>query len=213
MRRLFFLLVVLLALLVIADRVAVTAAQRDVAKRIQVDQGLQSQPGVTIGGFPFLTQLIGGTYDDVTVSVGGLTSGGLRISSLRVQLRGVHVSLGDVVTQHVSRVPVDRADARVVLSYPDLNDWLASKGLRVEPAPGDQVHVTAVGAGSHVAGGVSADGRVSVRGASVVISGPAGLAIEIPLPGLPFQMHLNAVKAAQEGIVVSADAAGLVLRP
>ncbi|MDQ1697791.1 MAG: hypothetical protein QOJ03_3144 [Frankiaceae bacterium] len=213
MRRLLITLVVLIGLLVVADRVAVTAAQRDVARRIQVDQHLQSQPDVKIGGFPFLTQLIGGTYDDVTVSVGDLTSGQLDISSLRVQLRGVHVSFGDVISQHISRVPVDRAAARVVLSYADLNDWLgASKGLRVEPAAGGQVRVT-TGTNNDSNLGLSGTARPSVRGDSVVLTVAGSAEVEIPLSGLPFGMQLNAVKATQEGIIVSATANGLVLQP
>jgi len=37
--------------------------------------------------------------------------------------------------------------------------------------------------------------------------------VRIPLPGLPFHLHLNTAKATQEGIVVGGFADDLVLRP
>jgi hypothetical protein len=209
MRKLIVSVLILVALLAVADRVAVSAAQRDVARRIQVDQHLRSTPSVTIGGFPFLTQLVAGTYDDVTVTVRGLHSGALAVSRLTAHAHGVHVSFGDVLAQHISRVPIDRATAQVVLSYADLNAYLAGQHLRVGPGSGGAVRLTGTVAGV----AVSADAQLSVRGDAVVLSPGSGVAgVEIPLPGLPFQTHLNSVKATQAGIVVSGSATGLVLR-
>ena len=116
MRRLVVALVAIVALLVVADRVAVLAADHVVAGRIQADQQLDSRPSVSIHGFPFLTQALGGKYDDVTLTLHDLRKGGVPIRTLRVRLRGVHVPLGAVVSQHLRSVPIDRAEATVVVT-------------------------------------------------------------------------------------------------
>jgi hypothetical protein len=209
MRKLVVVVLVLVALFVIADRVAVTAAQRDVARRIQVDQHLASTPNVKIGGFPFLTQLVGGTYDDVTVTVHGLHSGAVAVTRLTVQALGVHVSFNDVLAQHISRVPIDEASAQVVLSYSDLNAFLAGRHLRIGPGANGGVRLTGSVSGVTVSGDV----QLSVRGDTVVLSAGSNLpSVEIPLPGLPFQTRLNSVKATQDALEVSGSASGLVLR-
>jgi hypothetical protein len=213
MRRLLLAAVALVVLLVVADRVAVAAAQRDIARRVQHDQHLGSRPSVSIGGFPFLTQLISGTYDDVTVSVDDVRVGALQVSMFDAHLVGAHVSFGDVVSQHISRVPVDRASAELVLTYADLNTWLRPRHLHLGPASGGKVRVTASGSVASASAAASGPGRLSVQGDTVTITAGPGLDIQIPLPGLPFRMRLNAVKATQEGVVVSGFADALVLRP
>jgi hypothetical protein len=209
MRRLLISLVVIVGLLVVADRVALTAAERNVANRIQVEQHLSSRPDVTIRGFPFLTQLVAGDYHDVDVTVHGLHAGSLAVSRLTAHLHGVHVSFGDVIAQHVKRVPIDRADAEVVLTYADLDTFLSGRGIQLSPAGSGAVTVTATVAG------VTAHGtaRVSVRGDAVELTPTGNLpAVEIPLPGLPFHVRLESVQATTKGLVVRGAAEGLVLR-
>ena len=119
-RRLVVSLLTLMALLVVADRVGLWAAQHDVAKRLQADAHLQSTPKVEIHGFPFLTQLIGGDYHSVDIRITGLNSGGLRITTLLVHLHDAHVSIGDVVSQDRSHIRVDQAKAHLLLRLADL---------------------------------------------------------------------------------------------
>src|SRR6266487_4063862 len=60
----------LLVALVIADRVAVSAADAAVEKRLaeQAPFDASNKPDVSIRGFPFLTQALSGKYDDIEVS-------------------------------------------------------------------------------------------------------------------------------------------------
>lgn len=120
MKRLVISLLVLVALLVAADRVGLWAAQHDVAKRLQADAHLKTTPKVEIHGFPFLTQLLGGDYHSVDIRMTGLVSGGLRIDSLTVHLHDAHVSIGDVLSQDRSRIRVDQATAHLLLRLADL---------------------------------------------------------------------------------------------
>jgi hypothetical protein len=112
---------VLVALLAVLDRVAHSAAQHDVAERLQADAHLTSAPSVQIHGYPFLTQLIGGDYDDIDVVMRGLDSNGVRIDRLSIHLQGAHIPLGDVLRQDRSRIHVDHATAQLELAYPDVH--------------------------------------------------------------------------------------------
>ena len=69
MRRLLIVLVVLAALLVVADRVGVVVAENRLAGQIQQQLVLDSKPDVSIHGIPFLTQAIRGRYKDIRVEL------------------------------------------------------------------------------------------------------------------------------------------------
>jgi len=212
MRRGVIVVLVILGLLVVADRVALVAAEHVVAGRIQTDQGLAERPDVTIHGFPFLTQALAGRYDQVNVHVRGLRDRTVPVAKLTVDLHGVHVPLGAVTSGHLSRVPVDRATATVLLSYDDVNSYL---GRHLTVSEGDNGQVKVTGSVS-VAGqtvSASASGKVDVRGNDLVVAVGRGLDFTIPLSGLPFRIALVGAKATKAGIEVSATASGLVLHP
>ena len=120
MKRLVWSLLLIVALLAVLDRVALWAAQHDVAQRLQADAQLSTAPSVHIHGYPFLTQLIGGNYDDVDVVMHGVRAGSLRVDRLSVHVKGAHVSLGDVISQDRSRIHIDHASAELLLAKVDL---------------------------------------------------------------------------------------------
>src|SRR5690606_1107694 len=65
------LLLILVALLVVADRAAAWAAERTVADKVAselADNGIDSAPPeVSIGGIPFLTQVGAGRFEEITL--------------------------------------------------------------------------------------------------------------------------------------------------
>jgi hypothetical protein len=210
LRRILIPLLVLFALFVVADRIAVHYADRVVAQRIQRDQGLSSKPDVSIGGFPFLTQAAGGRYDDVTVTLHDVRRGPVRVDRLTAHLNGVHVSLGAVFSQHLNSVPVDKATAQVFVTFGDLNGYLGSRHISVS-ADGRLLHVTGtVTVAGHTIS-ASGEGRLSVSGDSVVVTAQQGLGFTIPLTGLPFRIKLESATVTNQGITVTASAEGLVL--
>lgn len=213
MRRVVVVVIIVLGLLVVADRVAVLAADREVANQVQADQHLSARPGVSIGGFPFLTQALLGRYDDVTVTMHDLHRTAVRVQTLTVTLRGVHAGLGALLSQHLSTVPVDRATATVLVSYADINSYLGTRDLVVSDGGNGEVKV----AGSVTALGhtvsASAKGKVEVHGSNVVVTVGNGLDFTIPLGGMPFAIVLVGAKAGNSGISVSATATNVVLHP
>lgn len=213
MRRFAFSCLTALVLLLIADRVADYAAQRDVASRIQASEHLSTRPDVSIGGFPFLTQAFAGRYDEVDVTIHGLHAGPLPIARVTARLHGVHLPLGAVLRQSVGAVPTERTSASVLLRYDDLNRFIATDKVRFSAGANGRVHVTATAevAGAGVRAG--ADVPIVVSGSVLTVDAVAGVQVRIPLPDLPFHMRLNTAKSTADGVLVSGSVDDLVLRP
>ena len=134
-------LVVLFVLLVIADRVAEGAAAGKLANRIQAAQHLSWRPHVSIGGWPFLTQVLSGRYSDVTISSPApIGQNGIDVNNVDVHLHGVQVSSSDALHGTVAAVPVASGSGTGLLTYRELDAIIA----RYVPDIGSQV--TVVGA-------------------------------------------------------------------
>jgi hypothetical protein len=98
LRIILILVVVLGGLFVIADRVAVHLAEGKVADKLRSTENLTATPDVNIKGFPFLTQVAGGSLDDVEVGIKdyqaatGKPGQTLRIDDLQADMKGVEFS-------------------------------------------------------------------------------------------------------------------------
>ena len=209
LRRVLIAVAVLLALLIGADRVGVYVAERVAADKLEQSQHLDSKPDVDIAGFPFLTQVASGDYDQITVDAKDGSAGAaaqlLQIAHLHVVLHGVHVS------DSFSRVRTDRADASAHLDYTELSKVL---GAKIGYAGGGQVKATTsvTVLGRTVSGSITA--RPELHGTSLGF-GPAqasglaaellrvlrrAFAIDIPLSGIPFQVRVDSLTAGPNGI-------------
>ncbi|MCX5185571.1 DUF2993 domain-containing protein [Streptomyces sp. NBC_00268] len=127
--------VILGGLFVIADRVAVGFAEDKAADRIKSTEGLAGTPDVSIEGFPFLTQVVGGELDDVKIgikdyeaSTGG-TSGTstVRIDDLNAEMHGVAFN-GDYTS-----ATADSATGSASIGYAELLKTAKSQATQVGP--------------------------------------------------------------------------------
>ena len=211
MRNLLIFAGVVVVLLAVLDQVAVRVVESQLATRAQRSEGLATRPDVSLGGFPFLTQVVSGRYRDVDVTVDGYTQAGVRVDQVRAELDGVHVPLSDVVRGQVESVPVDSVRAEVDLTFDDVNAYLDSQAMtaRVQPE-GDVVRVSGavgfLGMTYQLSGtaqiGVVADAVTFTPreiSAAVGLLLPPGLreaaigmlTVKVPVTGLPFNMALN----------------------
>lgn len=228
MKRLTVGLVVLLALLLVADRVGASLASNAVAAEVQSSTRLSSEPEVEVTGFPFLTQALAGRYDRVEVGATDVPAGDLVLSRLDTTLTGVQLPLSDALSGSVDRVPVEGVRARALVGYSELARRAGDRQLTVAPA-GDRVRVT----GSvEVLGrtlSATAVSRVEVVEGDLVVTAEAyevgsetaddlltralgdRLDLRIPVTGLPYGLQVSGVEIEPAGVVVLATASDTVL--
>jgi hypothetical protein len=227
-RALVVILLLLAGLVLVADRVGEGIAEDRVAQLVAERGGLAGEPEVEIGGFPFLTQALGGRYEDVRISLAGPDLGQPVGTRADVTLRGVQVPLSDVVSGAVREVPVERVDGTATLPYallaaelgPGTTVTRAGDGLRVqrtEEIAGVEVPLTATGT-------VTLDGNslvVDVEEATAAgVDVPdlfldrLGDALDLrrPIPRLPFGLQVTGVAPADDGVRVEVEATDTVLR-
>ncbi|MFE4669447.1 DUF2993 domain-containing protein [Streptomyces sp. NPDC056716] len=146
LRILLIVVVILGGLFVAVDRLAVNFAEGEAAGRLQSTEGLAQKPDVSIKGFPFLTQLVGGTLDDVEVGIDTYeapTGDGeqIRIDDLKANMTGVDFS-GDF-----SSATAAGATGTAVIAYDEL--LKAARSEPVEVAPGVTARVTGLSDGGN----------------------------------------------------------------
>ncbi|MFG3202939.1 DUF2993 domain-containing protein [Streptomyces sp. NPDC048192] len=133
LRIILVLVVILGGLFVIADRVAVHFAEGEAADKLKSSENLASTPDVNIKGFPFLTQVAGGTLDDVEVGIKdyeaatGTAGKTIRIDDLRADMKGVSFS-GDY-----SSATAASATGTATISYAELLRTAKSQPTEVAP--------------------------------------------------------------------------------
>ncbi|WP_328495023.1 DUF2993 domain-containing protein [Streptomyces sp. NBC_00414] len=208
LRILLIVTIVLGGLFVIADRVAVGFAEDEAADRLKTNEGLATTPDVSIKGFPFLTQVVGGELDEVQVGIKDYeadTSGAaggtgadvpakIRIDDLTAHMRGVAFS-GDY-----SSAKAATATGTATISYAEL--LKAAKAEPVDVATGVtakvvglsdggngkiKVEVEATVLGTKLPRPVSVLSSVSVKGDTVEVRADS-------LPNLGVQLAENKVR-------------------
>lgn len=235
MRRFLTVVVVLILLLVIVDRAADWFAQRTIAAEIQSSQELDSRPDVSVNGFPFLTQVLRGRYQEVDVNlVDPSVDGGLKIDTLDVRLRGVKISVSDAINQRVDSVPVDSATANGFVSYDSLN--AAAKAnlpdtkstVEFRQGTGNTLAVTGNYRSSALNAKLDLVARVVARDGDLVVVLPDAALEGLPaalrpqvkslvtkasrLPSLPFGFQARKATVGPSGIAVEATSSSLNLQ-
>ncbi|MGY2064804.1 LmeA family phospholipid-binding protein [Blastococcus sp. SYSU DS0619] len=227
MKALAVVVVLLVGLGVLLDRIAVGLAEDQVAEQL-VDQGLLAgRPEVDVRGFPFLTQAVGGRYEDVRIVLTAEQLGQPEGTRADIALRGVHLPLSAVLAGEVTELPVERIDGTATLSY----DLLARElgGNTTLERAGDGLRITrTVELLGHTLP-LTASGTVAVDGNELVVDvdRAAGAGVDIPrvLVGrvadlldlrypveLPFGLRLTGVTPAERGVDVRVAADDAVLR-
>ncbi|MFB7274700.1 DUF2993 domain-containing protein [Streptomyces sp. NPDC056244] len=205
LRILLILVVIFGGLFVAADRAAVYFAEGQVADRIRSSQGLDSQPQVSIKGFPFLTQVLGSSLDQVDISLDGVSA---TADGHQVQVTEVSAELKNVeIDSSFSSATAGQATGSAHISYADLAKS-APKGATVGYAGPDraakgQVKVSGPlaevleGAGIDMPSSVRAllEGREVTAYSTVSLTGGDTVRLraetlpELPVPGLNDQVR------------------------
>jgi hypothetical protein len=220
MRKLLIGVLALAALLVAADRISVAVAENQISDRLTSAYGLPEKPGVSITGFPFLTQVAAGDYGQIDVSASQVPAGGATLRDLNVRLTGVHATVSQVLGNGSSMVTADHAAGSAIVGFGTVGRRLPG-GFRLHP-DGKNLRVSGrlayhgarIPVSATVALGVS-DAGISVTPVKVSVPGLAGLPVSayssqlrivIPLTTLPLHLRLNSVHVTPDGLRIAASA-------
>lgn len=214
------LLAVLAVLLVAADRISVAVAENQISDRLTSAYGLPDKPGVSITGFPFLTQVAAGDYRQIDVSASQVPADGATLYDLKVRLSGVHATVGQVLGNGSSMVTADRAAGSAMVGFGTVDRRLPG-GLRLHPDGRNlsvsgrlAFHGVHIPISATVAVGV-ADSSIKVSPVRVDVPGLFGLPVSayssqlhivVPLSTLPLHMHLTSVRVTPDGLRIAAAA-------
>ncbi|QOC90084.1 LmeA family phospholipid-binding protein [Micromonospora craniellae] len=228
------LLLVLVGLLVVADRVAANVAERTIADEVRQQVAQQnarsSPPEVELGGFPFLTQVLDGRYERITIRLrdvqGSVQGDAVALPSLDVDARNVRASLETLRTGQ-GEVVAETVNGTGTISYQSLSALLDREGLTLGEqdgklavtAPLDVLgqRLTVTGIAEIVVGeqgqialrfeNLDAEGLPDVPIARTLLNNFArSISVDVPLPELPFQLTVREVVPRPEGLTVTADA-------
>lgn len=236
----FIVLVALVAQFLVADRVAVAFAKREMASQIRsgalADLPCDTPPptvsDVSIGGFPFLTQVLTGSFSDVGMTMTGLPTTGPRIERISAHVRGVHVPIFRLATGGDGTIRIDDMRAAVHMTYADLNAFLRTQPGRVHITPvdgGRRLEITATAniplLGDQQVGGVTTfavhDNKVTLVPSEISLSGLFNLTLplgnlgsyvpQIPIPvgDLPFNLTVTNASTDATGLSLAATATNI----
>ncbi|MGS0687391.1 LmeA family phospholipid-binding protein [Nakamurella sp. GG22] len=226
-------LVTVALLLGAADWLARTVAQSQLADEIHHQTGSLAQPTVVIGGPVFLPQVLRGRYDQVAITFPELRDGPLILRDVHARLSGVHVPFRDVLTGSVNPLPVDHADEQALLTYDDLNSYLAAVGQSVTVQrrhdDGTVLLTGSIRLGASTVTG-TAEARISAAGDAVAVT-PTRLISNnplaslsqvllgerftflIPLDPLPFGEQVTDIQVQEQGLLIRAHGDSLLVTP
>lgn len=209
-------LILVVGLVIAADRIGLLVAQDQIAKTVASQYGLDHKPAVTIKGFPFLTQALRGRYGEIDVKVGDMTQSGVHLTNTEVVLKGVDAPLSDAVHGDASKMVADTAISTATVSYADV-DKEAPRGLTVS-AKGKALQVrgpvTVIGLTRTVTATVTvrAAGRsvrvlpqtVDAGGATIPVAlVQQAFSFTMPVKGLPANTRISDVQVDPDGLRVT----------
>ncbi len=229
------LLFLLVAVLVVADRVAASMAEREVAKRV-ADQARSegvntgTDPTVDITGFPFLTQVASGNFDRIDVHMRDLRAQGIAVPKLDVRATDVKAKASDVMNGS-GEVRATTMTGTATVAYSSLGSTFGLPDLEVSGKDGKlllraPVNVAGFKFTALATAGVSiANGKVRVKvtdvrpenttlppGSDFVLDSLASqLSRDVALPRLPYDLTLRGVTVGADGLNVSAVAQDVLL--
>jgi LmeA-like phospholipid-binding len=216
-------LVVLIGLVVAADRVADAYAERQISRRIAASLDARAV-GVDVEGFPFLTQALRRRFDRIDVRAEQLRAGELAITRAEATLLGVRPSQG------LRSARAARLSGSGDVGYADITAAVDRRGVTVHYGGGDEVAVRGAvevlgrEIGVTAYGGVAAVGGDTIAVRAVRLETGVGLVddalerlagdrldFDVPVDGLPEGIRLDRVAATPRGLRVFLSGAEVLL--
>lgn len=237
-RRLLITLIVLLIIagvgLIVLDRFAVSFAEQEIGDRVSAEmrgqKATSATPEVTIRGVPFLTQVVAGKYQEITILLRDFSAPAsndktVRMPVLDIRARDVRAPLETLRTQQGDIVATS-VTGTGTLGYPTVAALVGREGVTLSEKDG-KVAVTAplsaLGQTVTVTGTADltvVDDTMRIHFEDLVASGlPTSpivqgllqayakqISLDVKLPSLPLDLRVQKVQARPEGLVVTTGA-------
>lgn len=174
MKALFLLIVVIVVAAIVGDVAAKQVAENRIAS--QVESSIDGVSGVDaeVDAFPFLPALLAGEFDGLRLEIARVRSGGVAVSDLTLQLRGLDFDPVDVFAGD-GAIRVGRGEGRAFASAAAITRALQQAGTDATVSfEGSTASVTAAGQTAQV-------DAVEVTDGALVFDLPTGpLTLHIP---------------------------------
>jgi LmeA-like phospholipid-binding len=233
MRKLLIALLVLAVLFIAVDRIALVIAEDEVASRIATAYSMPVEPGVSITGFPFLTQVVSGDYSQIGVTADQIQADGVTLNDLNVHLTGVHATISQLLGGS-STITADRAAGTALVNLATVKQRLPQEaqvslgrenlkvsGIQISP-DGKNLKLSGTASYLGISAPVSATAALSVSPSGITVtpedatvagglisipgSAISRLHFTVPLSGLPLHLHITSVQVTPDGLRVGAAA-------
>ena len=140
-------LVLLLGLVVVADRVGAGVAEDRIAQQASEElrkagATTQGDPNVEIGGFPFLTQVLGGTYEKITITADKPQSNDIKLEKMTLVATNVKAAASDLLNGR-GPVTAEQINGTATMSWDTVRTLISLANLPVPFDPA-QLQVTVV---------------------------------------------------------------------
>lgn len=221
---------VLLGLLVVADRAAAWVAEDQIAEQIAKRAAekkirMQGEPDVSVEGFPFLTQVIGGEFQAIDIRMRGVSLDGVDVDTLDIRATGVAADVGKLMDGS-GDVRASRLIGNATVPFSVVEEALGIDGTQVTGNAGRLVirvpfdygpgSVTVVAhAGVSVADGVVrvkvskvgvADGKLPSFAQPALDALARKLSRDVTMPKLPYGLKLHRATITNSGVAATASA-------
>lgn len=233
------LLLVLGGLLIAADRVAANVAERAIADQVRQEVAKQdvqssSPPRVKVGGFPFLTQVVAGRYESISILIrdvrGAVEGNSVSLSELDIDARNVKASI-DTLRSGKGEVTAETVEGTATINYDSVARLIDRPGLKLAERGGKLVMTApleVLGKQFTVNGTADLtvnDGQLRIRFDTLTAEGlpqiPAAqalvnayakqISVNVDLSVLPFQLEMREVRPLPEGLAITATAKNVPL--
>ena len=238
------LLLIVVVLLLVADRDAANVAEGQIAQQTKKELvsrqiSTASDPKAEIDGFPFLTQVVGGTYKQITITMDKPKIQQVQLDDLKVVASSVHADARSVMNG-TGQVTADTIAGTATMGWEAVKSLLEVAGLPkgIDPSKvelqivNNQVQVKIPLSYNGVTFHLIAKGNLTVQSGKVIVKltdvgSDAGsapkqvqnlikqyqnqLQVQVKIPAFPFQLVVNKVETTQTGVLVIASASNVKL--
>jgi hypothetical protein len=236
--------IILVGAFIVVDRIAEGAAEDRITEETKTQLAsnnvkYEGEPDVSITGFPFLTQVIGGEYKKITISLTKPQVNNVKLDTLTVEARSVKADARDLMNGK-GDVVAGVVAGNASMSWDNVRPLLEVAGLpsSIDPANLDlkvvdnkiemrvplvfsSLKVTIIAKGAMVveAGKVrlkldsvtTDQGSLPAQVNNLIKQYQSKLQVSVKLPGLPYNLVVNSVQTTDAGLQVTASAADVKL--